>query len=233
MLVLTLGNPPAFAAAAVEVANFGSNPGNLRMFKYIPDQLPLSAPLVIVLHGCTQNARTFANQSGWIKLADRMHFALALPEQKQANNQNNCFDWFNAGDTTRDKGEALSIKQMVDKMKSDHEVDGKRIFVTGLSAGGAMTSVMLATYPDVFAGGGMSPACPKDAQKNLTDALQCMSTGHPWEVPSLDFPAVCCLAHPVAQWSTIALWSVCLCPQVYASSSLSFAHRLWITRSPF
>ena len=189
MLVLTLGNPHAFAASAAEVTNFGSNPGNLRMFKYIPDQLPLSAPLVVVLHGCTQNARTFANQSGWIQLADKMHFALALPEQKQANNQNNCFNWFDAGDTTRDQGEALSIKQMVDKMKSDHEVDGKRIYVTGLSAGGAMTSVMLATYPDVFAGGGIVAGLPYGCAKNLTDALQCMSTGHPLGGPIIGLPS--------------------------------------------
>jgi hypothetical protein len=74
---------PQALAAPVEVTEFGSNPGNLRMFKHIPSGLPASSPLVVVLHGCTQNARAFAAQSGWIELADWSHVALALPEQTQ------------------------------------------------------------------------------------------------------------------------------------------------------
>jgi poly(hydroxyalkanoate) depolymerase family esterase len=183
-LLLVSASLEAFAAIPVEVTNFGSNHGNLSMFKYIPDQLPASAALVVVMHGCTQNARTFANESGWIQLADKLHFALALPEQSQANNQKNCFNWFQRGDNSRDQGEALSIKQMVDKMKSDHNIDAKRVYVTGLSAGGAMTSVMLATYPEVFAAGGIVAGLPYGCANDLpqmfpTQAFQCMSTGHP------------------------------------------------------
>ena len=170
---------PASAATPVEVTGFGSNPGNLRMFEYVPNQLPPSAPLVVVMHGCTQNARTFAKESGWIRIADKLHAALALPEQVQDNNQNRCFNWFLPGDIKRDQGEALSIKQMVDKMKADHDIDPKRVYVTGLSAGGAMTSVMLATYPEVFAGGGIVAGLPYGCAESLSDALQCMSTGHP------------------------------------------------------
>src|SRR3954466_5043497 len=64
---------PTLAATPVEVTSFGSNPGNLRMFKYVPDNLPSAAPLVVVLHGCTQNARTYATESGWLQLADAIH----------------------------------------------------------------------------------------------------------------------------------------------------------------
>ena len=135
LLLLSTGSE-ALGASPVEVSNFGSNPGNLRMFKFVPDQIPPSAALVVVMHGCTQNARTFANESGWIKLADRLQFALALPEQTQANNAQNCFNWFQPNNNKRDQGEALSIKQMVDKMKSDHDIDPKRIYATGLSSGG-------------------------------------------------------------------------------------------------
>ena len=170
---------PASAAAPVEVTAFGSNPGSLRMFKYIPDGLSSDAPLVVVMHGCKQNARTYAEQSGWIHLADKLHVALALPEQSRTNNPDFCFNWFQPGDITRDQGEALSIKQMVDQMRSDHRIDPKRIYVTGLSAGGAMTSVMLATYPEVFAAGGIVAGLPYRCASNVTDALQCMSNGHP------------------------------------------------------
>ena len=118
------------AATTVEVTNFGSNPGKLKMFKHIPDQLPTSAPLVVVMHGCKQNARTFTDESGWTLLSDKLHVALVMPEQQQANNQNNCFNWFDPANNVRDRGEALSIKQMVDKMKADHSIDPNRIFVT-------------------------------------------------------------------------------------------------------
>ena len=176
-------------AVPVEVTGFGSNPGNLRMFKYVPAGLPASSPLVVVLHGCTQNARDFAAQSGWIELADRLQLALALPEQTQGNNPRNCFNWFVISHIRRGQGEALSIKQMVDKMKTDHGIDPSRTFVTGLSAGGAMTSVMLATYPDVFAGGGIVAGLPYGCANDPSpfvamQALQCMSFGHPASLPS-------------------------------------------------
>src|SRR4051812_9694811 len=67
---------PAAAAAPVEVTGFGSNPGRLRMFKYVPDSLPASAPVVVVMHGCTQNARDYTSDAGWIELADEFKFAL-------------------------------------------------------------------------------------------------------------------------------------------------------------
>jgi poly(3-hydroxybutyrate) depolymerase len=153
------------------------------MFRYIPDQLPPSAPLVVVLHGCTQNARQFATASGWVQLADKWGIALALPEQKPANNGLNCFTWFQASDATRDQGEALSIKQMVDKMSADYKVDEKRVYVTGLSAGGGMTAVMLATYPEVFAGGGIVAGLPYGC------TIQCMGTGRPFGGPVVGLPS--------------------------------------------
>jgi poly(hydroxyalkanoate) depolymerase family esterase len=180
-VVAALAMPSAslLAATTVEVTDFGSNPGNLKMFKHIPDGMPTPSPLVVIMHGCTQNARTFTDESGWTSIADRFHFALVMPEQQQANNPNKCFNWYVVGNISRDQGEALSIKQMVDQMKADHSIDATRIFATGLSAGGAMTSVMLAAYPDVFAGGGIVAGLPYGCAQNLTDALQCMSTGHP------------------------------------------------------
>jgi poly(hydroxyalkanoate) depolymerase family esterase len=139
-------------AALTEVTSFGSNPGALRMFTYVPASMPTNAPLVVALHGCQQSASAFES-AGWNRLADQYKFYVVYPQQQSANNTSSCFNWFAAGDNVRDQGEALSIKQMVDKMKATYSVDGSWVFVTGLSAGGAMAAVELATYPDVFAGG--------------------------------------------------------------------------------
>src|SRR6516162_4185421 len=156
-----------------EVHGFGSNPGALRMFKYVPDQ-PEPA-LVVVLHGCTQTAASYDVGAGWSTLADRYGFVLLLPQQQPANNPNKCFNWFLADDIERGKGEALSIRQMVEAMIRDHGIDRRQVFVAGLSAGGAMTSVILATYPETFAAGGIVAGLPYYAAVNLKEALECMS----------------------------------------------------------
>jgi poly(hydroxyalkanoate) depolymerase family esterase len=157
-----------------EIWNFGSNPGALRMFVHLPPQVSGDRALVVVLHGCTQSAAGYDLGAGWSTLADRFGFALLLPEQQRSNNRNGCFNWFQAGDIERGHGEACSIRQMVDKMVSDHGINPARVFVTGLSAGGAMTSVMLATYPDVFAGGAIVAGLPYGAATNVQQAFETM-----------------------------------------------------------
>ncbi|RVD47672.1 PHB depolymerase family esterase, partial [Mesorhizobium sp. M7A.F.Ca.ET.027.03.2.1] len=113
----------------------------------MPADLPDGAPLVVVLHGCTQNAAGYDRHSGWSQLADEGGFALLYPEQQRANNPNLCFNWFLPADTARDRGEVFSIRQMIETMVVAHGLDRKQIFVTGLSAGGAMAAAMIATYP--------------------------------------------------------------------------------------
>ncbi|MEV4703425.1 PHB depolymerase family esterase [Actinoplanes sp. NPDC049316] len=153
--------PPAQAAAGLtQVTGFGSNPGALRMYSYVPAGLPAGRPLIVALHGCTQSASAYYGNSGWSKYADLYAAALVFPEQTSANNALSCFNWFNAGDIARGRGEALSIKQMVDFAVARYGSDPRRVYVTGLSAGGAMTTVMLAAYPDVFAGGAVVAGLP-------------------------------------------------------------------------
>lgn len=93
-------------------------------------------------------------------MATQYGFALLFPEQQRQNNLDLCFDWFSPGDNRRDTGKALSIRQMVAAATARHGLDPARVFCTGLSAGGAMTSSMLATYPEVFAGGAIITGLP-------------------------------------------------------------------------
>ena len=169
--------PPAQAATLQQVATFGSNPGGLAMFGYRPDGLPSGAPVVVQLHGCTQDAATYFAGSGWRTLADRHGFALVLAQQSTANNSNRCFNWFEAGDTARGQGEAASIASMVGHAITAYGSDRSRVYVTGLSAGGAMTAVMLAAYPDLFAGGSINAGLPYRCATSVVAAFSCMNPG--------------------------------------------------------
>jgi poly(hydroxyalkanoate) depolymerase family esterase len=160
-----------------EIHDFGANPGNLRMLEYVPANLAPGPALVVVLHGCTQTAAGYDHGAGWSTMADRHGFALLFPEQKRENNPNSSFNWFEPRDTGRDLGEALSIRRMVERMVAEHGIDRGRIFVTGLSAGGAMASALLASYPDLFAGGAIVAGLPYGAAANVQEAFDCMFKG--------------------------------------------------------
>jgi len=127
--------------------NFGTDPGSLSADIYIPENFPKNGPLVVVLHGSTQSADSYNVGSGWSTLADECGIALLFPGQRLTNNLLGSFNWFESGDIHRDGGEPLSIAQMIKQVVDDHSVDPSRIFITGMSSGGAMTAVMLATYP--------------------------------------------------------------------------------------
>lgn len=171
------GSQPTVLGRLPEVVGFGSNPGNLRMFAHVPKDLGESRALVVALHGCTQTAAVYDHGSGWSTLADAHGFAVLFPEQQRANNLNNCFNWFLAPDTRRDDGEALSIRQMIERMIRDHAIDRRRVFIVGLSAGAAMTSAMLSIYPDVFAGGAIIAGLPYGSARNVQEAFQAMAKG--------------------------------------------------------
>jgi len=165
---------PGSHSPMVETTDFGSNPGGLRMFSFAPDNLQPAPGLVVVLHGCGQNAAAYDLGAGWSTLAKHYGFALLMPQQQPSNNANGCFNWFNPEDTARDSGEACSIRQMIARAVDDIGIDRHRIFITGLSAGGAMTSVMLATYPEIFAGGAIIAGLPFGVATNMREALSGM-----------------------------------------------------------
>ena len=152
-----------------------ANPGNLTLHTHVPAGLTDNAPLVVLLHGCGQDAETFADDTGWRALADRHGFVLLMPGQTDDNNSQRCFNWFRPGDNTRDHGEAASIVAMTHATIAQYHCDPARVFVTGLSAGGAMTACLLASYPELFAAGAVVAGLPAGAARNVMGAMSRMS----------------------------------------------------------
>ena len=184
---------------------FGSNPGDLDAYFYMPEGAEGRVPLVVVLHGCTQDAPGYDRGSGWSQLADRHGFALLFPEQKRSNNPNLCFNWYQPQDAGRGKGEAASIRAMIAAMAGTHPIDGERIFVTGLSAGGAMASVMLAAYPELFAGGAIIAGLPFGCASGLAEAFGCMGGRGDAEADVLAERVRDASAHK-GPWPRVSVW---------------------------
>jgi poly(hydroxyalkanoate) depolymerase family esterase len=162
----------------VEFDGFGDNPGRLQMRAYLPVGVA-GRPLVVLLHGCGQDAAVFARDSGWADLADRLQFALLLPEQADANNAGRCFQWFEPSDTARGMGEAGSIAAMTQSAISRFDSDAGQVFIVGLSAGGAMAAVMLAAYPDVYAAGASVAGLPVGSARSGLQAILRMAAAGP------------------------------------------------------
>ncbi|MFD7704027.1 alpha/beta hydrolase family esterase [Streptomyces caelestis] len=177
LLSVLLAPAPAAAASLQEVTGFGDNPGALRMYRYVPDGLPAGRPVVVALHGCTQNAAGYASGTGWTTLADRWGFSVVLPQQQSGNNLSQCFNWFQPADIRRGQGEAASVARMVDRQLADVAGDASRVYVTGLSAGGAMTAVMAATYPEKFAAAGVVAGLPYGCAQAAGSPYVCMYVG--------------------------------------------------------
>ena len=199
------GFAPGGTTHLARLDDFGSNPGSLTGWTYVPLHAAATPPLVVVLHGCTQTAAGYDHGSGWSELAERHGFALLFPEQTRANNANLCFNWFEPADTRRDSGEALSIRQMVAAMVDRHAIDPARIFVTGLSAGGAMTSVMLATYPELFAGGAIIAGLPYGAASSMPQAFERMrGQGHASDAAAATHVRRASIH--LRDWPTVSVW---------------------------
>ncbi|MFE5239978.1 MULTISPECIES: extracellular catalytic domain type 1 short-chain-length polyhydroxyalkanoate depolymerase [unclassified Streptomyces] len=205
--VSAVAAPAAPAAAGlVQVTGFGSNPGNLQMFAYTPDTVAAGAPLVVALHGCTQTASAYYSGSGWPKYADLWGFDVVFPQTTSANNALSCFGWFDRNESTRGQGEAASIVQMVEYAKQTYGSDGRRVYVTGLSAGGGMTADLLAAYPDVFAGGSVASGLPAQCATSQAAASGCQ-TG-PQKLTPAQWGDKVRASHPgwTGPWPRVAIW---------------------------
>ncbi len=131
-------------------------------------------PIVVVLHGCMQCAGTVATQTGWNKLADEYGFYVLYPEQRIINNPMKCFKWYKRKHIKKNRGENYSIKKMIDYMKANYAIDSSEVYITGLSAGAAMSVIMMVDYPRTFNSGAIFAGAPYKAGKGLITASMAM-----------------------------------------------------------
>lgn len=195
------------AGRMVTYNDFGDNPGRLRMLAHLPPDVA-GRPLVVLLHGCGQGAADFAADSGWTALADRLRVPLVLPEQMEANNAARCFQWFHPSDTARGAGEAGSIAAMTRAAASRFGSDPRRVFIVGLSAGGAMAAAVLAAYPELFAAGASVAGLPVGAATSGMQAILRMASAGAGQGPEAlaDRVRAAAPAGFAGPWPRLSIW---------------------------
>ena len=144
-----------------------------------PNAAGTAMPLVVMLHGCTQNADDFAAGTDMNQRAHAQGFAVLYPEQSGDANPSRCWNWFKHNHQRRDSGEPGLIANLTRAVVAEHGLDARRVYIAGLSAGGAMAAIVAAVYPDIFAAAGVHSGLPCGAASNVSEALAVMNTGAP------------------------------------------------------
>lgn len=147
-------------------------------------------PLVVMLHGCSQTPEDFALGTGMNRAADEAKCFVAYPEQIMAANASRCWNWFNSADQARDQGEPVLIAAITREVMRHYPIDPARVYVAGLSAGGAAAAVMGALYPDLYAAIGVHSGLPFGAAHNATSAFAAMRDGVAATAPAPRVPTI-------------------------------------------
>lgn len=155
--------------------SFSAGSVNLPYWLYVPARETKDLPLVVMLHGCTQSGEDFARGTRMNELAAELGFVVAYPEQISAANAQKCWNWFRPGDQQRDRGEPAAIAGLTREIVADLDLDAGRVFVAGLSAGGAAAAIMSATYPDLYSAAGIHSGLACGSARDLPSALMAMN----------------------------------------------------------
>lgn len=174
---------PPLPARFIECRHSGAA-GTIDYRLYMPAGAAPGMPLLVMLHGCTQSPEDFARGTGMNRLADEFGIIVAYPRQTQAANPQKCWNWFRAGDQQRDRGEPALFAGVIRDLLREHHADPRRVYVAGLSAGGAAAANVAACYPDLIAAVGVHSGLAHGAARNLPAALAAMRNGSGKTVPA-------------------------------------------------
>jgi poly(hydroxyalkanoate) depolymerase family esterase len=157
---------------------FTCEAGELHYKLFVPAGLDTAgAPLLLMLHGCTQTPDDFARGTRMNQLAVEHGYVVAWPAQSAERNQNRCWNWFRGNDQQRGQGEPAILAALARKLVATHQLDANRVYIAGLSAGGAMAAVLASTHPDIFAAIGVHSGLPTGLASDIPSALMAMRKG--------------------------------------------------------
>jgi poly(hydroxyalkanoate) depolymerase family esterase len=168
-------SPPRESFVAGSYAN---SQGSRRYKLFIPSRhAGKPSPLLVMLHGCLQDPDDFALGTRMNDIAEEQRIFVLYPEQSEAANQTRCWNWFNAANQRRDQGEPSIIAGMTREVIAAYNIDAQRVYIAGMSAGGAMAAIMAATYSELYAAVGIHSGLPYGAAQNFLAAMAAMKDG--------------------------------------------------------